>query len=192
MDPDSISTLRVGTRVYVSYSDTPGLWHERLLLGKVSGTSFIVATPDLDLYEEDLAATAAGVHVVGPRGGAPLALKHASRYAFNREELAAAQDDLLARGAEEARNARAAARRPVLEDKVTPVDEADPDDASEEPEPDILDGAPGLVPEPQLARRKPAAAAAAAAAAPQRRARQDLVCGSRGSLQLSESRCVPR
>ena len=47
--------MEAGSRVFVHY-DIPGdpTWHERLLCGCVDGTEWVVATPDLDSFVEDL------------------------------------------------------------------------------------------------------------------------------------------
>lgn len=54
------------------YDSADNFWHERPLLAKQSdeGRKWIVATPDLDIYGEELLDSLGMVHV-GPRGGAP-------------------------------------------------------------------------------------------------------------------------
>ena len=53
----SLRSLRVGQRLLISRDVDPDLYHERLILQKVPSEltcSYLVATPDGDLYEEDL------------------------------------------------------------------------------------------------------------------------------------------
>ena len=47
--------MEAGSRVFVHY-DIPGdpTWHERLLCGCVDGSEWVVVTPDLDSFVEDL------------------------------------------------------------------------------------------------------------------------------------------
>ena len=43
----------------MNYGEVPpegGLWHVRLLLFHVTGNWWVIATPDLDVYEEELFA----------------------------------------------------------------------------------------------------------------------------------------
>jgi len=63
----------VGGRALVSYDLRPGhvLWHERLLCAHVRGSSWVVLTPELDLYLEDLVDGVEECFVLGPRGGVP-------------------------------------------------------------------------------------------------------------------------
>lgn len=49
-----MSAFAEGDLVLVDYGDTPRLWHMRLLLSVVRGTELMIATPDLDLYPEDI------------------------------------------------------------------------------------------------------------------------------------------
>lgn len=60
--------------VFCGHADT--FWHERLLLSRISVDvrRWIVATPDLEIFEEDLKHNLGMVHV-GPRGGAQRPLR---------------------------------------------------------------------------------------------------------------------
>jgi len=72
-----------GDRVLVSYedSDSEPYFHERLLIGHVGGSQWIVATPDLDVYLEDLVEGVEECLPVGVRGGLP---PRARRYQCHR------------------------------------------------------------------------------------------------------------
>ena len=66
----ALPNLHPGDRVLVYYDKNDDLWHERYLAEPVGGTSWVVTTPDDDLYEEDLVDNL-GVQKLGARGGVP-------------------------------------------------------------------------------------------------------------------------
>ena len=44
----------VGRAAYVNYHGAPDEWHERVILGHVQDNSYVIVTPDFDIYVEDL------------------------------------------------------------------------------------------------------------------------------------------
>ena len=44
----------VGRAAYVNYHGAPDEWHERIIVGHVQDNSYVVVTPDFDIYVEDL------------------------------------------------------------------------------------------------------------------------------------------
>ena len=92
-------TLQPGARIAVCFDE--GI-HERLLLrsvGTASTAVWVAATPEWDLVEEDLGA-ASSVHLIGPRGGLPAALRQAVAQGaefprFDVRELAARRLELF-------------------------------------------------------------------------------------------------
>lgn len=46
--------LAQGHLCYVEYQGYPGVVHARLVIEQVSGTEWVIATPDNDVYVEDL------------------------------------------------------------------------------------------------------------------------------------------
>ena len=44
----------VGRAAYVNYHGAPTEWHERVILGHVQDNSYVIVTPDFDMYVEDL------------------------------------------------------------------------------------------------------------------------------------------
>ena len=65
--------MPAGTRVLVCYDQDPArrLWHERLLCAHVRDSEWVVATPDRDLYLEDLEEGIEDLVLLGARGGLP-------------------------------------------------------------------------------------------------------------------------
>eukprot|EP00959_Pyramimonas_sp_CCMP1952_P299860 6272136-Pyramimonas_sp.AAC.1 len=66
--------LRQGQRVLVSYDEDPRelLWHERLLCAHVHEGSWVVTTPERDMYLEDLQEGVESLVLLGPMGGLPI------------------------------------------------------------------------------------------------------------------------
>ncbi|CAK0904561.1 unnamed protein product, partial [Prorocentrum cordatum] len=98
-----LRSLRVGQRLLISCDVDPDLYHERLILQNVPGElpcSYLVATPEGDLYEEDLLDSGGEVFLLGPRGGFSGRLPAAATlYRFEAEYL----DDNKARFIQEGR-----------------------------------------------------------------------------------------
>lgn len=46
--------IQSGDLRYVRYQGYPGVVHARLALSQVDGTNWVIATPDRDVYVEDL------------------------------------------------------------------------------------------------------------------------------------------
>jgi hypothetical protein len=46
--------MEPGHLALLNYDERPVCWHTRLLLAPVSGSSWLILTPDYDMYEEDL------------------------------------------------------------------------------------------------------------------------------------------
>ena len=71
--------LEVGNRLLIRYETPtaadPGLWHERLLLGAVRSSTWVVCSPTLDVYAEDVLHQDVDVVRCGPRGGLPNGLQ---------------------------------------------------------------------------------------------------------------------
>ena len=83
-------------RIFVQY-DVPGpvLWHEPLVLRHVRDQEYVIATPDRDVYVEELGlgnADFRGVRAQGPDGGLPAGLRASQVYTlpvFSAAETAA-------------------------------------------------------------------------------------------------------
>ncbi|CAK0793192.1 unnamed protein product, partial [Prorocentrum cordatum] len=69
----ALETLQVGTRVLAYYEQEDNYWHERILVGRITATRWVVVTPHFDIYEEDF-ADALQLCPVGPLGGLPAKL----------------------------------------------------------------------------------------------------------------------
>ncbi|CAK0872167.1 unnamed protein product [Prorocentrum cordatum] len=69
----ALETLQVGTRVLAYYEQEDNYWHERILVGRITATRWVVVTPHFDIYEEDF-ADALQLCPVGPLGGLPTKL----------------------------------------------------------------------------------------------------------------------
>ena len=76
----------VNRRVFLRYDvGGPALWHERLVLRHVTGESYVVVTPDGDVFIEDLTLAnddLAGLRLGGPGGGHPVGIRAANIYAL--------------------------------------------------------------------------------------------------------------
>ena len=75
----------VGELVYLDYGQVPQVIHERLVLGHVSDSDHIIATPDRDIYCETLDAANPDVNSIfhgGARGGLPRRIAAANVYGF--------------------------------------------------------------------------------------------------------------
>ena len=98
--------LRPGHRLLVSYADDE-YWHDRLLLAPVRGSAWVVATPHLDVYMEDLVKYA-DVHRQGLRGGIPQRLLGDRRVRFDERKLRVKFAQLMADGQAKAKELRKA------------------------------------------------------------------------------------
>ena len=74
-----LAGLRPRTRLLASSDDNYG--HDRLLLARVHGTVWVVATPHYDVYIIDL-GDYADTHPQGPRGVIAIALQDRPRVRF--------------------------------------------------------------------------------------------------------------
>ena len=87
-----LSGLKVEDRVYLlaDAEDSSEPWQELVLLKRLKAKQWVVASPDGQVYGEDL-ATAAGLLQGGPRGGVPAALKErgADTYRFEKGDVKA-------------------------------------------------------------------------------------------------------
>ncbi|CAK0901538.1 unnamed protein product [Prorocentrum cordatum] len=70
---EALESLQVGTRVLAYYEQEDNYWHERILVGRITATRWVVVTPHFDIYEEDF-ADALQLCPVGPLGGLPTKL----------------------------------------------------------------------------------------------------------------------
>lgn len=80
--------MRPGQLVYVRY-DEP-LWHARLLLAVVRDATWVILTPDLDMYAEELSSANLdiyGIRVGRADGALPLSLRGMPLYAFDPGDL---------------------------------------------------------------------------------------------------------
>jgi hypothetical protein len=78
-----MSALAPGRVAYVNYGQ--GEWHQRLVLGHVQGTNYVVMTPDHDIFVEQLDASnpdLEGFRVQAIGGGHPVGIPPAQVYAF--------------------------------------------------------------------------------------------------------------
>ena len=82
------SGLAIGSLVYVKYFDDNGrpfdVWHERLVIGRIGGGSYVVATPTRDVFVEELHqgnADLADIRVA-PENGLPRGISAADVFGF--------------------------------------------------------------------------------------------------------------
>ena len=93
----SLKSLEPGSRIFVHYRDADNYWHERILVAKPSSDGAIVATPDGDIYLEEVADYQRWIHG-GPRGGLPPVVRAGPVHRFG--EVAERQmENLLRQGA---------------------------------------------------------------------------------------------
>jgi len=74
--PDWISQLVPGNRVYLNYGGKDECWHERILLAHIELSRWVVVTPDLDIYEEDI-CDVVSLERGGVCGGVPQRIRYA-------------------------------------------------------------------------------------------------------------------
>jgi hypothetical protein len=107
-----MALIRPGRRVFVAYLGYEDLYHERLVLAHVNLTNYVVATPDYDVFTEQL--DTANPDLVAFRmatvaGALPLGIQAAQTYRF--AALSAADEAaLIAEGAAVAVQERGALR----------------------------------------------------------------------------------
>lgn len=79
-------SLRAGVSVLVRFpeDDDPSLWQERWLLGHVSGSIWVAATPDLEVESIDLGPLQ--IRVMNSRRDLPVGLKEEDCYLFYDED----------------------------------------------------------------------------------------------------------
>ncbi|CAE8609421.1 unnamed protein product [Polarella glacialis] len=71
--------------VFLDYGEVPRCVHARLCVEHIQGSSWVVATPDLDVFEEDLQAAnpdLVGFHRAAANGGLPPGVPAANIYGF--------------------------------------------------------------------------------------------------------------
>ena len=110
-----MTTLGVGRLVFVCY-DGFGEYHERLILAHIGGSSYLVATPDWNIFVEqlDMANPDITAFRIGPAaGGLPVGINAGDVYGFG-PLSAADRAALLAEGVERADQERAALGVPVV------------------------------------------------------------------------------
>lgn len=79
-----MGALRDGNYVYLLYDGNP-LWHERIVLSWVTGSTYVVLSPDADLFLEQVDVSNVdldGLRLGAPGGGLPYGLRGQSIYAF--------------------------------------------------------------------------------------------------------------
>ena len=77
--------MEAGGIALVNYGEHPVVWHTRLLLHCVRGSTWVILTPDRDIYEEELSLANADFtdyHYCGPQGHIPARIPAASVYGF--------------------------------------------------------------------------------------------------------------
>ena len=77
--------MESGGIALLNYGEVPELWHTRLLLHQTNGANWIIATPDMDVYEEEMDAgnvDLAGFYYSGPDGHVPGHINPARIYGF--------------------------------------------------------------------------------------------------------------
>ena len=94
--------LDAGRRAYVNYGGPE--WHERLICGHVAGSDHVIATPDYDIYVEQLDASnpdIEGFRLCPTTGGLPVGLPGPGQVLYSFVALTLAQErDLIAEGRE--------------------------------------------------------------------------------------------
>ena len=94
-DRPSVADLVQGMRLLLRYErprrgQPSPLWHERLLLEEVDSSTWVVVSPTIDVYAEDVLDPEVEVAVVGPRGGLPPGLR-GQAFRLDEDELDAHQ-----------------------------------------------------------------------------------------------------
>ena len=76
--------IDIGRSVFTNYHGELDKWHERVVMGHVENNTFFVATPDFDIYAEDLQQDAfiAALGVCMADGALPLGIDPAEVYGF--------------------------------------------------------------------------------------------------------------
>ncbi len=77
--------MEVGGIALLNYGEVPLTWHTRLLLAHTQGSSWVVATPDFDIYEEEMSHSNVDLidfYYCGPLGAIPARIPAASVYGF--------------------------------------------------------------------------------------------------------------
>ncbi len=77
--------MEPGGVALVDYGEIPQLWHTRLLLSQINGSNWVILTPDLDMYEEEMSLhnpDLNGFYYAGPAGGIPPHIPAGSVYGF--------------------------------------------------------------------------------------------------------------
>ena len=122
-----LQDLRTGDRLLVCYDLDPEalLWHERLLVGHIGGSEWVIVTPERDVYAEDLILGVEDWHRLGPRGGLPPELRGAPMHRFGQGDPPAAElRELLREGeqlAEAERERYGGADLPALAPEAAPA-----------------------------------------------------------------------
>ena len=79
--------MQPGHLALVNYGEVPTVWHARLLLSNVSANNWIILTPDLDRYEEQLDmlnGDFTDFEFLGPSGAIPARIPAGTVYGFGR------------------------------------------------------------------------------------------------------------
>ncbi|CAE7708857.1 AMY1.1 [Symbiodinium sp. CCMP2592] len=77
--------MNPGDIALVNYGERPTLWHMRVLLAPTQGSSWIILTPDHDLYEEEMSISNpdfVGFHMCGADGVIPPRINPRNVYSF--------------------------------------------------------------------------------------------------------------
>lgn len=77
--------MEAGGIALLNYGEVPLTWHTRLLLAPTQGSSWVIATPDFDIYEEDMSHSNTDLsdfYYCGPLGAIPARIAAASVYGF--------------------------------------------------------------------------------------------------------------
>ena len=77
--------LPAGRSAFVNYVGNPTEWHERVILGHVTGNTYVICTPDFAIYPEDLQRDANNeqVRFAMADGHLPLGIDPAEVYGFD-------------------------------------------------------------------------------------------------------------
>ena len=108
-----VTDLVKGRRAFLLYDEGEGLWHERYLAEKVELSSWVVISPTLDVYVEDLLHDEVECVAAGPRDGVPRTLTGKSVFRFNEKEFSKNLPTLAKEAAELAEQSRPRLPAPV-------------------------------------------------------------------------------